>query len=132
MRRNVRYIRTSCMLSYKLDALLTYSVYTSSPSSSPSVTPPTVLPTSWKFNVSYSLVNAYMDSQKLDAILCKPCSYCGSAYFCPKMASEAISEHLISKNFPGGACPPHPLSLACLCMHTYIQTYTCMYGCMSM
>ena len=34
------------------------------------------------------------------------------------MASEAIPEHLIS----WGSMPPHPLSLAFLCMHTYTHT----------
>ena len=31
--------------------------------------------------------------------------------FCPKMASEAISGHLISKKFPDGACPQTPILL---------------------
>ena len=30
------------------------------------------------------------------------------------MASEAISEHLISEKFPGGACPQTPPNLVCL------------------
>ena len=38
--------------------------------------------------------------------------------FCPKMASEAISEHLISKNFLGGHAPDPP-SLAYLHAYTY-------------
>ena len=34
------------------------------------------------------------------------------------MALEAISEHLISKKFPGGVCPQTPLVLhAYACMH---------------
>ena len=73
------------MLSYKLDALLTYFQY-SLHTISPSVTPPAVLPTvvlSWKFDVA-GLANAppYMDSQKLNAILCEPCSY--TALLLPK------------------------------------------------
>ena len=58
-----------------------------------------------------------MDSQKLDAILREPCSYYGSV--CPKMASEAISEHLISKNFLGEHSPRPPQS--CMLIHAYIQ-----------
>ena len=53
-----------------------------------------------------------MDSQNLDAILCKPCSSYIRLSFCPKMASEAISEHLISKNLLREACPQS-------CMHTH-------------
>ena len=34
-----------------------------------------------------------------------------TALLCPKMASEAISEHFLK--FPGGAMPPDPPSLAC-------------------
>ena len=33
-----------------------------------------------------------------------------SSFFGPNMASEAISECLILKNFPGGACPQTPLA----------------------
>ena len=40
-------------------------------------------------------------------------SYC----FCLKMAPEAISEHLISKNFLG----PDPPSLACLLAYTVVS-----------
>ena len=47
-----------------------------------------------------------LDSQKLNGILCEPCSY-----YCYKMAPEAIPKHLISKNFLGGACPQTPLVL---------------------
>ena len=39
--------------------------------------------------------------------------------FCPKMASEAISEHLISKNFLGEHAPRPPYSLACMHTHTH-------------
>ena len=60
-----------------------------------------------------------MDSQKLDTVLHKPCSvYCYYGSACPKMTSEAISEHLISKKFPWGACPQTPLVLlAYTCIH---------------
>ena len=37
---------------------------------------------------------------------------------CPKMASEALSKHLISKHFLGEHAPRFP-TLACLCRHTY-------------
>ena len=40
-------------------------------------------------NVQY-IMEVYMDSQKLDAILCKICSY-PRLCFCPKMVSVAIS-----------------------------------------
>ena len=33
-----------------------------------------------KDSMSASLANACMDSPKLDAILCKPCSYCSTTY----------------------------------------------------
>ena len=52
------------------------------------------------------LANAYVDSQKLDAILREPCSYYGSASV-SKMASVAISEHLI---FLGEHAPRPPQS----------------------
>ena len=55
-----------------------------------------------------------MDSQKLDAILGEPLQ---PLCFCPKMASEAISEYLISKHFLG----EHALRLygyACIHIHT--------------
>ena len=48
------------------------------------------------------------------------CSYILRHCFCPKMASEAISEHLISK-ISWGSMPPCPPTLALLCMHTYIH-----------
>ena len=36
------------------------------------------------------------------------------------MASEAISEHLISENFHGGVCPQTPLVLhSCACIHVF-------------
>ena len=31
-----------------------------------------------------------------------------SGFLCPKIPSEAVSQHQIQKNFPGGACPPNP------------------------
>ena len=57
-----------------------------------------------------------MDNQKL---LREPCSYILRLCFCPKMASEAIPEHLISKNFQGEHAPTPPWS--CMFMHAYIQ-----------
>ena len=50
------------------------------------------------------IANTYMDSQKLDAILCGLW-----LSFCPKMASKAISKHLSFKKFPEGPCPQTPL-----------------------
>ena len=44
--------------------------------------------------------------------------------FCPKMAWEAISDDLVSKIFPGGACPQTTLLFVCLCMHTFISHVT--------
>jgi len=34
-------------------------------------------------------------------------------FWAPKTASEAISQHQIQKNFPGGACPQTTLASAC-------------------
>lgn len=84
-----------------------------------SVTLPAVLQTmvpsliiSWGETLSINLMsagsaNADMESQKLEAIFCEPCSHYGSASVPP---SEAISEDLIFKKFPVGACPPDPPS----------------------
>ena len=57
---------------------------------------------------SAGLANAYMDSQKLDAILREPYSYWFCS--CPKMASEAISKYLISKHFLEEHAPRSPQS----------------------
>ena len=62
------------------------------------VTPPAVLPTLVLIfargnSKSAGLANAYMNSQKLDAVLREPCGYYRSAAVY-KIASEAISEHL--------------------------------------
>ena len=57
-----------------------------------------------------------MESQKLEAIFCESCSYYGSASV-PEMASEAISEHLLSKKFLG----EHAL-------HTYVCIAACKSG----
>ena len=43
---------------------------------------------------------------KMEAMLPEPCK-ATTARFCPKMASGAISEHLISKNL-WGSMPPRP------------------------
>ena len=69
--------------------------------------------------------NAYMDihgQPKLDKILRELCSvYYFYSCFCPKMASDPISEHLIFKKFPGGGYPrPHCHT----CIHTH-QTPSC-------
>ena len=61
----------------------------------------------------------HVDSQNFDAIIREPCRamqllrFC----FCPKMASQAISEHLFSKNFIGEHAPRPPYFLSCLCIH---------------
>ena len=51
-----------------------------------------------------------MDSQKLDTILREPCGVTLLLQLCfsrsQKMSSEAISEHLISKNLAYGSMPP--------------------------
>ena len=65
---------------------------------------------------SAGLANAYMNSQKFDALLRKPCSYGSTSV--PKMASEAISEHLISKTFLGEHALKPPYS--CMYMHACI------------
>ena len=65
-----------------------------------------------------------MDTQKLDAV-CKLLLLC----FCSKMASEAISEHLIYK-CPWGTCPQTPLVLhVCILMHAcmHIRQPPCMH-----
>ena len=67
---------------------------------------------------SSCLANAYVDSQKLDAILCKPC-IATTALVLSQIASEVISEHLISKIFLGEHAS-RPL-YSCMLMHTYIQ-----------
>ena len=54
----------------------------------------------------------------VDILLCELHSYTIQLCFCPKMASEAISEHLISKKFLGGARPQTPLIML---MHVYIH-----------
>ena len=54
--------------------------------------------------MSAGLANAYVDSQKLDAILCKPCSYATALV----LSQMAISEHLI---FLGEHAPQTPLVL---------------------
>ena len=53
---------------------------------------------------------------------CRSYSYY-TACFCPKMASDAISEHLISKYFLGEHALRPPYSLACLCIpqHAHIH-----------
>ena len=72
------------------------------------VTPPAVLPTLVPSHrnsksVKVSWLSKCIHSQNVDAaILSKPCSYYGSASFCSRMA---ISEHLISKNFPEEHAP---------------------------
>ena len=58
-----------------------------------------------------------MDSQKVNAILYKPCSYT-MTLFLSQMASEAISEQLTSKKFPEGACPNTPLVLHAYAWYT--------------
>ena len=46
-----------------------------------------------------------------------------SSFLGPKMASEAISQHLISNFFSGeGGCPQTPLAVACLCTCTTLLT----------
>ena len=68
------------------------------------VTPPSNLSTfSRKNSKSAGLVNAYMDSQKFNAILREPCSYYGSASV-PKNDLRASN----FCKFPGGACPQTP------------------------
>ena len=54
-------------------------------------------------------------------MLCEPYSYYSSAFGCPKMVSEVISENLISKNFLGEHAP-RPLVLhAYAHMHAHIH-----------
>ena len=60
-----------------------------------------------------------MDRQKVDAILCKSFSYCGSICFCSKIASEAISEHLVFTNFLREVAS-RPL----LVLHSYAHIHT--------
>ena len=52
----------------------------------------------------------YMDKTqpKLDAILCMRAMYLLQFCFCPKMASQAISEDLILKHFLGEHAPRPP------------------------
>ena len=69
---------------------------------------------SWKFEVSW-LTNAYVDSQKLDAVLHVPCNYYSSAAVPKWPRSNLTASNLIS----WGSMPSDPPSLACLCMHTY-------------
>ena len=63
--------------------------------------------------MSASLANAYMDSPKLDAILCEPCSYYSTTAL--KMVSEAISEHFILKISWGSMPQTH------LVLHAYTE-----------
>ena len=59
----------------------------------------------WKFGSIASLPTETKDGEIL------------VAFFGPNMASEAISEYLMLKNFPGGACPQTPLPCSHLCTH---------------
>ena len=87
--------------------------FTSCPSIAIDVTPPTVLPTSVP-----SLVEIWSQVAQQMHVGQPKIEWNSSYCFCPKMAPETISEHLISKKFPGGASPQTPLILhACLLMH---------------
>ena len=84
----------TCKYVHKTNRYFRRSRATSSITSCPysNVTPPAVLPTlvhSHRNSKSAGLANAHMDSQKLDAILCKPCSYYGSASV-PKWQFQSI------------------------------------------
>ena len=112
---NVRYIMAvyEHLAVYKLNALLTYSLHCISKS----VTPPAVLLNivvlSQKFDVSWLSKCIYMNSPKLDAILCKPCSY----YL---LSQNGLRSSIRPSNFykiSWGSMPPESSSLAC--MHTY-------------
>ena len=71
--------------------------------------------------LSARLANAYLDCQKLDTIICEPCSHYASASV-PKWPWNKLESIKFVKNFLGKhglmqTCR-HP-SLPCLCMHTY-------------
>ena len=72
----------------------------------------------WHQGASKCIIS-YMDSRKLDAICCEPCSYYCSASVPCKQASEAISEHLIFNNFPSPQTPQ-----SCKLFHAYIYIYS--------
>ena len=104
-------------LSYKLDALLRlffFSVFT--------VTPPAVLPT-----IVLSFVETRCRLHLSKCIHGQPkigrntsrTMQLLQVCFCPKMASQAISEHFISKTFLGDHAPRPPQF--CMLMHTYIH-----------
>ena len=96
-------LQTSCMLSYKVVALLTYVFSVLCHATA-------VLQT-----VVTSLVD--IRCQLAYTQLCGPLQLL-QLCFCPKMASEAISEHPISKTFLEEHAP-RPPSLKCYCMHIY-------------
>ena len=84
----------TCKYVHKTNRYFRRSRATSSITSCPysNVTLPAVLPTlvhSHRNSKSAGLANAHMDSQKLDAILRKPCSYYGSASV-PKWQFQSI------------------------------------------
>ena len=70
--------------------------------------------------MSPGVSNAYMDSQKLNAILYEPCSYTMALL----LSQMAISEHETSKHFLRGILPDPP-SFTCLCMHTCTFWHPC-------
>ena len=79
---------------------------------------------SWKFEVSW--LSTYMDSQKLDAILCEPCSCYGSASAQNGLRSNLRASTCNFSKFPGGASHRPPLVLhGYACIHSTLNSPPC-------
>ena len=85
----------------------------SCPSSDAPTVLPTLVPSLVKIRSHAGLVNVYMDSQKLDAILREPYSY----YSCASVSQNGLRSNLRASNFKKiswGKMPTDHPSLACL------------------